>query len=189
MNNANYFSGRFGTARVKLFSCLLLLFIVGCTGEKTENHGAKNTYFDVKGFFDQEANRINQLNPTVVKTVSIQGNAETKSVKINDWKKELSAFSAGEIKKVAWDGLFTVQKNRDTTIYSSSNKKVQVKKLKIVENSGQIQQIEIDIIRENVLFVSKDHLIYYPDSLYTIQRQQDIKLMPSKKYAVTVRLN
>lgn len=170
-----------------IISVIVIAALAGCSNEKSPSQTVKSNYFDVNAYFNGEAKRLNQLRPEITKAVSINDSSETRHIKIEDWNKELAVFSAGDIRKVSWEGLFTVVEHGDTTIYRSNNDKVSVKMLQIIKNDAKVLEVSMEIVRKNILFVSTDLLSYYPDSLYDVKRQQNIKLLPQKKYQVTGR--
>ncbi|WEK20321.1 MAG: hypothetical protein P0Y49_04100 [Candidatus Pedobacter colombiensis] len=154
------------------------------------NPAAKNqndtlNYFDIKGYFEKEALRLNKNNPLLTKTVVVNGAAETRKIHIPDWKKELSIFSDAEINRSAWKGLFGTTKNNEQELYTSDNEKVPVKEVLITKRNGRVYGIRILVKNTNMLYNSADTLSYYPDSLYQINKKQHIKLMAAKNYSIT----
>ena len=67
----------------------------------------------------------------------------------------------------------------------STNPKIPIKKIEIVKINNQIKSIKIFKATENYLYVSTDTLSYYPDSLYSIENLQNIKLLGEKKYQIS----
>lgn len=164
-----------------LFFAILLL--TACTNT-TEKQYVQKKYFDLKGYFQQEANRLNKTKPLVDKTVTVNDSSERRKIKIEDWSKELSNFIDSDINKSAWQGLFRVVKNDKTELYSSNEDKVLVKILKISRKNHEISGIEILQETSNYLYTSVDTLTYYPDSLYEIRKTQHIKFLNAKKYKI-----
>src|SRR5580658_3332582 len=82
------------------------LALSGCRPAIKTNGPVK--YFDLKGFFNGESTRLNELNPSVTKTVVHNGVPETKQVKISDWGQELDLFADADINKPAWRDNYTV---------------------------------------------------------------------------------
>lgn len=165
----------------------VVLIFYGCNPAVKNQNGALD-YFDIKGYFEKEALRLNKSNPSLLKTVEVNGAAETKKIHIPDWKKELSIFSDSEINRTAWKGLFSTNKTDAQELYQSDNKKVPVKEVLILKKDGRISGIRILVKNSNMLYSSTDTLSYYPDSLYRINKKQHIKLMAEKRYSITGRL-
>lgn len=168
-----------------LLSGILLVFM-GCNpAEKNQKNAL--TYFDIKGYFEQEALRLNATHPLLAKTVAVNDNTETKQIRITDWAKELSVFADADINRNAWKGLFSKKSNGRQDVYTSADKKVPVKEVMITKRNGGIYGIRILISYSNVLYSSADTLSYFPDSLYQVKKKQQIKLLAEKNYTITGR--
>jgi len=168
----------------KIYILLFALVLFSCNQKNETRANTDLLYFDLKGFFEQEMVRLEKLNPTVDKTVSVNGTIENKKVKITNWKKELAIFINADINKASWRGSFNISKENNTDIYVSNNKKIPVKRVHIEKQGLKVSKIEIVISHTNILFQSQDTLSYYPDSLYEIKKQQKIKLLSEKKYKI-----
>jgi hypothetical protein len=179
----------------------LLIFILAFTScqQKAKEKSKNLTYFDLAGYFKNEAKRLSRINRPIGKTVWIDGKSEQKIIKIKDWEKELAVFIEADINKGSWKGAFKKSESyfmmlptrysstsrHDTTItYTSNNEKIPIKTLKIVKQGNEVFSIQIFLHNINDLYTSQDSLIYFPDSLYEIKKVQRIKLMDEKKYIV-----
>ena len=165
-----------------LAGCSLMLMLA--CGNTEQAKVAVPHYFDLKGYIQQEAARLNKTKPLVSKTVAVNDSTENKSVRIDDWNKELANFSDADINKSAWLGLFKVLKNDQQEVYSSTDDKVLVKKLEISRKDNHISAIRIWLNTSNYLYNSTDTLTYIPDSLYEIRKTQQIRFLDRKKYQI-----
>ena len=161
-----------------------LLFFTAC-GPSAPRGAASAPYFDLKGYIEKEVTRLNQINPTVDKTVTVNNQAERKRIKVENWTDELTVFSDADINKSAWKGLFEVTKNDSLQIYRSNDDKVFVKSLQVERRNKEVTGITILLNTSNYLYQSTDTLRYYPDSLYEIRKQQHIKLLNPKQYLIS----
>lgn len=168
----------------KLFIPLFALAFLSCNQRKEAEANTDLIYFDIKGYFENEISRLQKQNPTVNKTVSVNGKAESKNTKIADWSKELAIFVNADINKTSWKGSFKTKKQDGVDIYTSDHKKIPVKKISITWNGQKAGKIEIIVDNKNIVYRSQDTLTYFPDSLYEIKKQQKIRLLKNKKYAV-----
>ena len=168
-----------------LFLSLSLLF-AACTSADNEKQIINTPYFDLQSYFNKEEVRLKKLNPSIEKTVSVDDSSEKKSIKIVDWKKELSIFTDSDINKRAWLGQFKIYKTPTLEQYSSNQEKIPVKELKVMRKNGKVSGIQILLKNTNALYTSTDTLVYYPDSLYQIDKTQHIKLLAEKRYRITV---
>jgi hypothetical protein len=163
-----------------------ILFLMAC-GPSAQQGTAPEPYFDLKGYMEQEVVRLNQLNPTVDKIVTVNNQAERKQIKVANWTDELTVFLDADINKSAWQGLFTVSKSDTLETFRSNDDKVYVKSLQVERKNKQVTGITVLLNTKNYLYQSADTLRYYPDSLYEIGKQQHIKLLNPKKYRVSGR--
>ncbi|MCZ4244761.1 hypothetical protein [Pedobacter punctiformis] len=170
--------------------CILVfaLAFFSCNQRKDAEANTDLLYFDVKGYFKNEALHLQKVKPLVQKLVNLNGDAESKATKINDWEKELTIFTDADINKTSWRGSFKINKVADTETYTSDNRKIPVKRIIIVKVNGKVTSIEIIRENKNMVYQSTDTLLYYPDSLYEIRKQQKIKLLNPKKYIITGKL-
>ena len=162
---------------------LVVLVLGGCAANE-QNKPQSAAYFDLKGYFEKEATKLNKLNLEIDKSVAINGSAEQKIVKIKDFNKELSTFIASDINKLSWRGSFTVKKDANAERYITINDKIPVKQIEIHYLNKKIKQIQIVSVTDNILYHSSDTLNYFPDSLYEIRKTQKIKLLKKKVYVV-----
>ncbi|TDO24958.1 hypothetical protein [Pedobacter duraquae] len=172
---------------MRKYFAILLFSLAACNNPQDVKPvaGAKN--FDLVGYFDAEAKRLDVRSPVILKSVWINGKQETKSIKIKDWKKELSIFTDADINKRAWDGEFKKSESATFEQYSTENEKIPVKKVLIWKKSEKICGLKILIRNSNYLYTSTDTLSYYPDSLYQIKKMQQIRFMKSKHYQILGR--
>ncbi|NII83975.1 MULTISPECIES: hypothetical protein [unclassified Pedobacter] len=172
----------------KLYILVFALALFSCNQRKEAEANTGLRYFDIKGYFGKEILRLQKLNPIVNKTVSVNGAAESKTSKIADWAKELAIFVNADINKISWKGSFKTKEQNGVDIYTSDHKKIPIKKVSITWKGQKAGKIEIIIDNKNILYRSQDTLTYYPDSLYTIKKQQKIRLLKEKKYSVIGKL-
>lgn len=161
----------------------LIIFCASCNIKEQEKINVK-TYFDLEEYFNGEILRLSKANPTVNKSVIVNGQAEYKKIKIPNWKQELSSFMSSDINKASWRGSFKATVSQNLKIYTTNNAKIPVKKLKIIYKNNKVFAIEIFVQNVNNLYTSQDSLSYFPDSLYQIKKVQLIKLMDKKEYQV-----
>lgn len=168
-----------------LLAGILLLFI-SCNTQTDEQQKETEAYFDLRAYFRKEAERLTAAAPLVTKTVSINDSSETKSLKITDWKRELSAISDADINKTSWKGVFTIEKKKNLLVYSTNDEKVSVKKVVITFKDDMPSGFLALIRNSNALYTSTDSLSYYPDSLYRLTKTQNIRFLTKKKYKVSI---
>lgn len=165
-----------------------MLCLCSCVKREYKSAGTL-LYFDLKGYFEKEANRLQKKTPSVSKQVFTKGEAEKKTVKITSWKEELAVFEAADINKASWRGEFVIKQMDNGVSYTTGNEKIPVKKLEVLKTGNQITSIKIYKSSENRLYTATDTLIYYPDSVYMVQSAQKIRLLEPKVYHVIGTFN
>lgn len=162
---------------------VFVFFVFSCSQQESKKANTP-TYFDVAGYFEKEAARLQKKNPTVIKNVLAKGDVEKKPIKIASWKTEFASFSNSDINKASWRGEFAEKVKDDSLSYTTNNPNIPIKKIEIIKFNDQIKSIKIFKSTKNSLYTSTDTLLYYPDSLYAIRSQQKIKLLSTKNYQV-----
>ncbi|MCX2451754.1 hypothetical protein OQX61_10830 [Pedobacter sp. PLR] len=171
--------------RNNLLLCAFLLLCFGCGDPAVTQQKEAHPYFDLKGYFAGEATRLSRGKPMIHKTVVVNDSTESKDLVIQDWPKELSIFSDADLNKSAWKGLFQVKKTDTLELYTSNNEKVPVKELKVIKRKGRVYGLQVLIRNSNTLYTSSDTLSYFPDSLYDVKKDQQIRLLAEKNYRIT----
>ncbi|MHA4896543.1 hypothetical protein ACXZ1K_17455 [Pedobacter sp. PWIIR3] len=171
--------------RKRVLISFIIIAFYGCQSKDGPVITKVDPYFDLKTYINTEADRLSKANLSVDKTVAVNGLAETKKLKIVDWKSELSIFSNTEINRASWKGLFKVESNKNLVIYRSDNDKVPVKELCVFLNGNHIKGITAVVKNSNLLYTSIDSLSYFADSAYQVKKQQDIRFLAKKTYLIS----
>jgi SHS2 domain-containing protein len=166
--------------------CLLTVFAQACKPEVKDNGVAK--YFDLKKYFTNEAVRMEKLHPSVLKTVTYNNQTEQKTLAIKNWQRELGLFTESDINKPAWKNSYKVITAGDATVYTAIDTNLRTRKMIILSKANAVKQIEIFNFTKNLLYQTGDHLIYYPDSAYVIEKHQTVKIMGEHNYRITGKL-
>ena len=173
--------------RHNLFLLGSFLLLTSCNSSPAEQQKTVPLYFDLKGYFEKEALRLQRAQPLVSKSVSINGSEETKSLKIANWKAELAAIADADINKASWRRLFTVHHKNGKVHYTTAEEKIPVKEVIVAYSQNKPVAVVVLMKASNMLYTSVDSLHYYPDSLYQINKSQHIRLLDSKDYKVTLK--
>ncbi|MGI4022609.1 MAG: hypothetical protein ACRYFA_13970 [Janthinobacterium lividum] len=160
----------------------LLIFLASC---KPDIRQSKISYFSLSDYFAQQAQKCASSNFNVVKTVSRNGEAETKTVKIENWPRELSVFSESDINKPSWKNSYKTTVSGDFTIYKSLEPDLKTKEILLKKQNNKLIYVMIFNVVNNKLFQTREKLTYYPDSLYVIQRKQNVRFLGTNNYLIT----
>lgn len=152
--------------------------------------GATKEYFDVKGYFEKKVVLLTKQHPAVTKTVVHNGTSESKEVKISNWTSELGLFIESDINKPAWKGRYTKSGDNGTVIYTAVSPELKTRRIIICKAAdGTVRQISIYNQVNNALYNTSETLNYYPDSAYTIEKYQKVKLLGANTYKITGKFN
>jgi hypothetical protein len=171
-----------------LFTLLLISLLPSCKPDNLQN-GVAPEYFDLQGYFKADTARLNKLNPLTLKTVTHNGITESKKVHIKNWGLELNSFSGSDINKPAWKDSYQVQNIGDTLIYKAKYPELKTRRIIIIKQNNKIKQLLIDNSTQNLLYKTSEKLSYFPDSIYVIEKVQQVKLMGTNRYTVRGTLN
>jgi len=177
------------------FGCLsmaaLLLFIPilpSCKPDIKET-GAAITYFDLKGFIKNNAAQLNKLNRPVFKTMVHNGITESKKVNIEDWDRELGLFSGSDINKPAWKDSYLVENTDSTIFYKAKYPELETREVTINKTGDKVKRIFIINHTKNLLYETNEKLTYVPDSMYRIEKTQQVRLLGINQYDIKGMLN
>jgi hypothetical protein len=170
---------------------LIFLSLSSCLAPSEKKKGDQ-VYFDLKGYFEKEAKRLN-ANKLLrfEKAISYEAKEETRTISEIDWNEELSMFFSYDLNKAAYLGKFqidSVEKEGQLFInYSALDKKINVKSLSIVKNpDGSIEQITIDEAGKNSLHRFEKKLTYNPSTGYSVQGEQKTLTSGKRQFSIKV---
>ncbi|WP_423146301.1 hypothetical protein [Rubrolithibacter danxiaensis] len=162
-----------------------VLFVMAISACNKQDKTAPKYYFDLKSFFDKEAENLNRISPLVLKKVQKNQQSEEKKIKISNWKNELELFKTSDLNKPAWKNSYTVQKQESKLIYLAKDPELRTRKVQIeFTEKGSVKNITINNEVNNSLYSSKEELIYYPDSLYRIVKEQTVRVLGDNFYRI-----
>lgn len=167
------------------FAGSALLFWSCGSPSATKSPQKSSDIFSVDSFFNVEVNRLQQLNPAVLKSVSKDGEKEQRELKIGSWKNELSAFQAADISKNFDPTLYEVKAVDCVTEFTAKKKDLQIQKLRIeFDKNEKVKHIHIVKKITNSLYDSQEKLDYFSDSLYRIVKLQDVQGLDANQYEI-----
>lgn len=168
------------TGKRWIFACMIL---ASCS--RAEQVTDKR-YVDLKGFFREEATRLEKLKSKVSKTVSRNGVSESRVNMSPNWSTEFSLFTESDINKPAWNDSYMVRNTSNTTSYTALNNKLRTRSIFIKKNkSGSITDLVMVNITKNYLYSASEELRYIPDSMYRIVKKQEVILLGNNSYEIS----
>jgi len=146
--------------------------------------GQSLKYFDISDYFTKDAIRLTNENRMVFKTVIHNRDTESKKVHIADWGLELSLFKEADINRPAWKNSYKVIDEDSTLIYMAKYPELKMREMIVKKGKGKIKWILIYNKTKNILYQSTEKLSYFPDSLYSIKKDQRVRLTGNNRYRI-----
>ena len=168
----------------RILLLFLLLAAASCAPE-TKNDKGQLSYFDIKKYFADEAARLSKKYPHITKTVSYNGQQETKEVAIKHWQQELNLFIESDINKPAWKNSYIIYKCDTGITYLNVDSTLHTRQLTVLLKKDKVTGIKVDNVTDNMLYQTTESLVYYPDSLYVIEKHQKVRLLGRNDYKRT----
>ncbi|NEU08185.1 hypothetical protein GZH53_07665 [Flavihumibacter sp. R14] len=160
---------------------LFILLILSACDAPPPKEG--KSYEDIKEFFEAEARRLSRTNPEINKTVARNESSETRSVRDINWKTELSLFAESDINKPAWQDSYQKVAKGNTVSYRATDTTLRTREIQISKDpAGRILKINIRNQTRNMLYSSSEQLLYIPDSVYQISKDQRVVVVGDNHY-------
>ncbi len=132
---------------------------------------------------------MQRTSPTVRKTVKKNNDTEDREMAIRSWVNELELFRLSDINMEAWIGKYAVDSGQHYVEYRATDPELRTRRIVIHRSDeGEIRHIHVANEASNMLYTSKELLDYYPDSLYVIEKRQDIRWWSDNTYTITGRI-
>jgi hypothetical protein len=149
-------------------------------------------YFDVPGFFERQVQWLEKEKPGLEKRVETNGkSANVREDSIN-WDKELAVFLSINLNKAAFIGKISVdsvvQGNRLTVSYTTNDKKMDLKSVRVQFTNDSVNWIEARKSEQNALFTNSLFVRFRCDSGYTISGVERITGVAKSSYNVSARI-
>ena len=161
----------------------VILFMAACKPETRDNGGLK--YFDLKKYFTAEAVRLTKRHPHIYKSVNYNNKPENKLILIKNWKRELGLFIESDINKPSWKDSYRISTKHDSIIYTAADTTLRTRNILIVLKNNKVNAVQINNLTKNLLYKTTDHLSYYPDSVYQIEKHQSVQVLGANNYQIT----
>jgi len=174
-----------------LLLTLAALVLPGCYADELDRELELDPFFDLATYIDQQVDSLEQLAPTVEKTIVLNGQQERKRLSDLDFKNDLRTFRDADINKPAWLDKYTVSQQQDgptlVRTYTAQDSSLQTRSLVVTSEDGQPTRIEIYRTTGTVLSHGEHHLYYDPDSGYGIRTVQTNRLGEDLNADITVQ--
>lgn len=178
------------------FLLALLLSVLGfACGEtataESQITNNKITFFDLKGYFEKEIQRLNQAQPKVQKKVMLNDKVEEKQPDRLDFATELGIFVESDINRRDWmdkyhaDSTF-VNSTLTAIRYTSLDNKLRTRQLDVEFEQNKVSKIHILNGAKTMVAGSQQELTYLPTEGYFIQSLQHTAISKDRSLKVEV---
>ncbi|MCB0557682.1 MAG: hypothetical protein H6573_06145 [Lewinellaceae bacterium] len=178
--------------KVYLYLAFLTLTAIACSenGQKPGS-ATPEAFFDLKGYIEQEVQRLSESQPAVLKRIAIDGQKEERAFDSLDYSKELNIFSRSDINKVAWLDKYradsTFQDGQLSRIsYTSKEKGLKTQLLELQFSGGRVSRVHIQNKTESIVADVAQEMWYDPEHGYSLESRQSTALTKEKKVKVEV---
>jgi len=165
------------------------LAVISLSACKHDKEVSTLKFFDLKGYFKADSIKLTKLNRQVFKTVIHNKNSETKSVHIDNWGNELRLFGESDINKPAWKDSYLVENTANTLVYKAKYPELETREITINKVGDKVKRILIINHTRNLLYETREKLTYVPDSMYRIEKTQQVRLLGINRYDIRGVLN
>lgn len=173
-----------------------ILFFVLLTGCQRGPSPVESTdrYFSLERYFNNQIAALESQNRSIEKTVRKNQELETRTIANPDWAVELKAFVNSDINKPAWRNSYRIDSiapeasspEADNLTYTAQEADLRVRAIRIRRDpQGTIRRIVIERSETNYLYTSRETLTYVPDSLYAIERLQEVRVLGVTEFQVS----
>jgi hypothetical protein len=167
-----------------IIGLLTIISLFSCVKNKAKAPD-EEFFFSLKNYFEKEAQRLTSEQPVILKEVKRNSLTEIKEIKIQDWEKEFGLFIESDINKLSWKDSYQETSHQDTLFYKSKDPKLRTQEIFIIKKNDRIKEISINNVVNNYLYKSYERLVYYPDSLYQINKQQEVIVIGTNDYHIS----
>ena len=167
---------------------MVLLSISCSSGEK---RGAYKPFFDLNGYFQDEAIRLSQLAGPFEKTVLVDGEEEEKTLDSLDWASEFRVFTASDINLPAWFDKYAidsvlVEGTLTDLKYIAIDTSLKTREIQITFDNGNPSWVSVKRESNSPLASTLQELEYIPASGYRLSSSQTLRLSEEKVVEVEV---
>ena len=174
------------------FGVMAVLVMVSC--ESTTDQIGGKTYYDLRGFVENQTKILKDTKPLVYKKLLVNNKSEVIRLKISDWEKELELFKQLDLNKPAFKTSYEMKESKftDSTAIEytlKSSEKAPVKVLKIVLGKNkELKTLWAKVQQANNLYHSDKTLFIIVDKSlikrYVITGYQQLKYFEKKPFSV-----
>lgn len=181
-----------------LFSLVLVVFLLGCNGEKDQARilNTESAYFPIKEYIEDQAKKLDKKG--VRKHIEVKGKSQDveKTLSAEDWLLELDFFVKADINKSSLANSYETQRSDKFLIHElKPGEKGKVKKIVVGYEGKLIKQISFQMETDDTFYTSETRGVLYTHSetglldQFSIEGIQKVIFFPPNKITVKASVN
>ncbi len=163
---------------IKTFQLLFAFFIVFTACNDIKVKPEEKIYFSISPYIDTLTKDLSQNGTGLKKFARLNKSVDSTFTKTVNWENELSIFKEAEINKSSYRGKFkvdsTFSNGQQIITYTTDDKKIRAKFLKLTKENGSIISIEVKLRTNNTLYTSAQDLVLIPGKSFSVDGMQNI---------------
>lgn len=168
-----------------------LLAFAGCQVAPPKPEGNRLRFFDLKGYFEQEALRLGDIGKAT-KTVFVGDRKEMLILDSIRFREDLQVFANADINRPAWSDKYSVDSVFDhhslsQLKYISKDERLRTQSIVIDFDSSRLSKLIIENRTSSFFATSNQLLAYEPRRGYSIDGGQKVALMEIEVFRVIVK--
>lgn len=170
----------------------ILGLLTACGPQPKADIASGNTvYFDLKKYLESEITRLDKTQPTVLKTVSVNGKEEQQTLKQLDYRSELTPLLEADINRPAWEGKYRVDSTHIapgewTLTYTATDEKPPVRTMSVRFQKHVVESILIERAGQTLMAGSSQKLSYRPAAGFEVETLQKVVFMSERNIRMAV---
>ncbi|PHN01695.1 hypothetical protein [Flavilitoribacter nigricans] len=166
-------------AKAYFYSFLLIALTAAC-GVETDSSAPEvsaTPFFKLEAYFDREIARMDSLQPTLQKMVTVDGASEEQRIESTDYQKEFQIFRRSDINRPSWIDKYQVDSLRENggvqiVNYTALDTSLNTRLLRVSYRNNEVEEIQIRNRSKSAIASTEQDLWYRPGRSYRIESRQ-----------------
>lgn len=163
---------------------VISFLIISCASDKNTSEVREIYYFDLQSYFEKEAEKLTSQKKITVKSVQHNDSLEQKELQISNWNNELALFIESDINKVSWKESYKIDSTLNKLTFTAKEENLRTQSIEIEFLNNHPSKFRIINKTHNYLYKTDEILEYIPDSLYLINKKQQVTLLGRNDYLI-----
>lgn len=171
---------------------IVFSFLGACSQSEPSTSKEETVFFDIKGYFAEQAKLLNNEQVGVRKMVKIGDSEEVHEMDSLNYEEELKLFANADINRPSWQSKYSVdssftQRKLSELHYAAQDDELKTREIRIQFKEEVVSAIEIINHTESTIAETNQRLSYIPNSGYSIRNEQKLIASPQKIVMIDVR--